>query len=450
LWQEGLFLTPHHFQQWNDYQDNRLESRISSIVAFDWGLTELDVNVEGLANGQISLVSCRGVLPGGEIFALPGTEELPPARELRDHVQPGTETLDVFLALPARRSGSPNVSPGGGAGAESARYIQDSILVADENTGGNEQDVGVARRNFRLIFGPECDETDTDRIQIARLRQTGEGLMELDDSYIPPCLHVGASQRLKAILLRLIEVLHAKSSSLSEQRSQRSVGLAEFGTSDIGSFWLLNIVNTFIPALEHFDRNPRAHPEIVFLSMAQLAGALMTFAPTGHPKDLPKYNHLDLQTTFSGLEDSIHSLLGVVVPVGAIQIPLEKESESKFTGRIADDQVLDAAQVFLAGKADVPEHQLIDELQKQSKISSIDKIDSLLGLALPGVALDHCPVPPAPLRVKLGYQYFRLEIRGDPESRKHWDEICKARTIAIRIPGKRFPGLELELWSIKE
>jgi type VI secretion system protein ImpJ len=251
-------------------------------------------------------------------------------------------------------------------------------------------------------------------------------------------------------MLRLIEVLHAKSSSLSEQRSQRSMGLAEFAASDMGNFWLLNIVNTFIPVLEHFDRNQRTHPEIVFLSMAQMAGALMTFAPTGHPKDLPKYNHLDLQATFTGLEDSIHSLLGVVVPVGAIQIPLEKESESKFTGRIADDQVLEAAQVFLAGKADVPEHQLIDELQKQSKISSIDKIDSLLGLALPGVALDHCPVPPSPLRVKLGYQYFRLEIRGDQESQKHWEEICRSRTIAIRIPGKRFPGLELELWSIKE
>ena len=28
--------------------------------------------------------------------------------------------------------------------------------------------------------------------------------------------------------------------------------------------------------------------------------------------------------------------------------------------------------------------------------------------------------------------------------------ICKSRTLAIRVPGQRFPGLTLELWSIKE
>jgi len=33
----------------------------------------------------------------------------------------------------------------------------------------------------------------------------------------------------------------------------------------------------------------------------------------------------------------------------------------------------------------------------------------------------------------------------------HWDAICKSRNIAIRIPNpKRFAGLKLELWSIKD
>jgi predicted component of type VI protein secretion system len=70
---------------------------------------------------------------------------------------------------------------------------------------------------------------------------------------------------------------------------------------------------------------------------------------------------------------------------------------------------------------------LIMELPQQAKISSIDRIESLLGLALPGVGLVHRPVPPSPLRVKLGFQYFRLENQGTPEMQLHWDAICKSR-----------------------
>jgi type VI secretion system protein ImpJ len=218
----------------------------------------------------------------------------------------------------------------------------------------------------------------------------------------------------------------------------------------LGNLWLLHTVNSAIPIIDHYHRVRQSHPEILFVSLAQLAGALMTYSPSAHPRDLPYYDHYNLSKTFLGLEKAIQELLKAVVPTGAVEIPLERESDSKFTARIVDDQLLVSAQVFLAAKADIPEHQLIEELPRQAKISSVDKISSLLGLALPGVALVHRPIPPNPLRVKLGLQYFRMESRGDAESQMHWDAICKSRTLTIRVPGQRFPGLKLELWSIKE
>jgi type VI secretion system protein ImpJ len=166
---------------------------------------------------------------------------------------------------------------------------------------------------------------------------------------------------------------------------------------------------------------------------------------------LPRYNHNNLALTFVTLEEKIQELLKTVIPTGAVQIPLKRESESKFTGQIVDDQLVVGAQVILAASAEMSEGLLITELPQQAKISSIDRIESLLGLALPGVGLVHRPVPPSPLRVKLGYHYFRLESQGTPEMQLHWDAICKSRNLAIRIPNpKRFAGLKLELWSIKE
>ncbi len=449
LWTEGMFLSPHHFQQWDRYQEQVIDARLESLAAFGWGLTQLEINEEGLANGHFSVVKCSGVFPDGTVFDVPYADEPVPARVFKGVLDPAVQTVDVFLALPSKYTASPNLSVDGGGDSQPTRYREGTMNIADENTGANEREVAIARRNLKLLLGEEPLEI-YDHIQVARLKQDNSGSVTLDDTYVPPCLHISSSELLTSMIRRLLEMLHAKSSSLSETRSQRTTGLVEYSSSDLGNFWLLHTVNSFIPILDHYYRVPQTHPEMLFTSLAQLAGALTTFSPSAQPKDLPNYNHNNLSSTFRGLEKAIHELLRAVVPTGAVEIPLTKESDSKFTAQIESDQVLVGSQIFLAAKADLPEHQLIRELTKQAKISSIDQISSLLGLALPGVSLSHSPTPPAPLRVKLGHQYFRLESRSDSESRKHWEEICKSRTLAIRVPGQRFPNLTLELWSIKE
>jgi type VI secretion system protein ImpJ len=280
--------------------------------------------------------------------------------------------------------------------------------------------------------------------------QGGDGTFSLDETFIPPVLRLQASATLVRVVRRLLEALHNKSTALSELRSQRTTGLLDFGSSDLGQAWLLTIVNSFIPLLNHYSRHPRSHPEALFVSLARFAGQLTTFSSSTHPRDLPDYDHLDLSRTFLGLEKVVQDVLRLTVASGAVEIPLQRETDSKFSAAILDDQLLQGSQLFLAARADVPEHQLIEELPRQAKISSAERIMALLGLALPGVAIVYQPAPPPALRVKLGMHYFRLESRGDPENRKHWEYICGARNVVIRVPGQRFPNLRLELWAIKE
>ncbi|MEW5980284.1 MAG: type VI secretion system baseplate subunit TssK [Acidobacteriota bacterium] len=450
LWTEGMFLTPHHFQQWDHYHESDLDFHLKALTPHAWGLTELEIHRESLANGQFTLTRCAGILPGGMAFNIPESEEAPPTRSVEGHFDAAAKSLDVFLGIGLRRDGSPNVSETGKEGPRPTRFRTDVVKIADGVTGENEREVAVVQQNLKVLFGDEA-VSDYECIKIAELKRTGQGLMALEETYIPPCLRISASGFLRDMVLRLLEILHAKSSSLAGERGQRTRGLAEFSTSDVANFWLLHTVNSFIPVVDHYYRTVRTHPEQLFLALAQLAGELMTFSPSGDPRDLPKYNHTNLALTFVKLDEVIQELLKTVIPTGAVQIPLRKESESKFTGQIVDDQLLIGAQVFLAASAEISEGQLITELPQQAKISSMDRIESLLGLALPGVGLTHRPVPPSPLRVKLDYQYFRLESQGSPEMQQHWDSICKSRTIAIRIPNpKRFTGLKLELWSIKE
>ena len=59
VWSEGLFLTPHLFQQADRYRDNILHSRLKSLAQFYWGLSEFEIDREGLASGFLFIVSVQ-------------------------------------------------------------------------------------------------------------------------------------------------------------------------------------------------------------------------------------------------------------------------------------------------------------------------------------------------------------------------------------------------------
>ena len=71
MWQEGMLMRPHHFQQqqrYNDYLDNQ---RFRAMNDLSWGFTELTLNNELLAQGKIMIDSASGTLPDGTVFSIP-------------------------------------------------------------------------------------------------------------------------------------------------------------------------------------------------------------------------------------------------------------------------------------------------------------------------------------------------------------------------------------------
>ena len=55
----------------------------------------------------------------------------------------------------------------------------------------------------------------------------------------------------------------------------------------------------------------------------------------------------------------------------------------------------------------------------------------LVRRALPGMALNHLPVPPAAIRAEADKQYFSLELSGPC-----WDHIQQTRRVGVYIPGE--------------
>jgi type VI secretion system protein ImpJ len=439
VWSEGMFLTPHLFQQADQYYEGLLDFRLKSLGSFYWGLSDLEIDRDALANGQLTLSRCVGILPDGLPVRIPDGDEPPEGRSFKANFPPAVDKLDVFLAIPNSRPGSVNFQLGNGPQGSPLRYDTKVVRVADETSEGNEYEIPIARKNFRILLSGEAlDETVW--VKVAEVVRTPSGGFDLEPSYVPPSLTLSASGRLMAILHRLLELLAARSTSLSQQRRH----VADFGTSDVANFWLLHTINSAIPALSHFHKAPVRHPEQLYVVLAQLAGELSTFALQVDARDLPAYDHTNLGQTFSELEKKIVFLLETVIPTKYVLIPLERTADFLHLGRIHDDRLLKGAQFYLGANAQVPATKLIEEMPAKAKISSPDQINSLIGRAVRGVELTHEPVPPSAIPVKTGFKYFHLSAQG-----RWWEAIGTAKALAIYLPDE-FPDLRLELVAIKE
>jgi type VI secretion system protein ImpJ len=276
VWNEGMLLMPHHFQQWDNYHEALLNSRINSLMPFNYGVLDLHINHESVANGNFQLIICRAVMPDGLLINIPDSDPEPSLRPIIEHFTPETERLGVYLAVPAQKFGGANFQANGAPANVNVRFLQEGALVKDETTGTNEQPVAFAKPNLRIIFDDELRDGWT-AIKIAELERTPTGKFQISDKYIPPILNVSASQWLTNVFRQIIEVLITKSSVLSEQRRQSRASLADFTTSEVASFWLLHTVNSAIPTLTHYFYSPLLHPEKLYLKLAELVGELDDF-----------------------------------------------------------------------------------------------------------------------------------------------------------------------------
>ncbi len=442
VWNEGMLLTPHHFQQWDNYNEELLNSRLRAMMPFEYGVLDLQINREAVANGNFQITNCTVVLSDGLLINVPDTEAVPDLRPVGNHFHPEKEKLGVHLAIPAKKIGEANYQANGAKANINLRFLQEGALVKDETTGTNEQPLALAKTNLRIIFDDELRDGFTS-IKIAELERTPTGQLKISEEYIPPVLKVSASNWLVNMLRQLVEILITKSGSLGEQRRQRNASLADFTTSEVAIFWLLHTINNSIPSMSHYFRSPLLHPEPLYLEMARLVGQLMTFATEFHPKDIVKYEHDDLYFTFSNLSAMLKELLETVIPSRCVPIPLEKTRETLYVGRIDDERLLKEAGFYLAVRAQMPESKLIEGVPRVVKIASRDVIDSVIGSALPGVVLTHSNPPPAPIPARVGFRYFMLDTIGP-----YWNGIKGSKVIAVYVPDE-IPDEKLEMYAVK-
>jgi type VI secretion system protein ImpJ len=442
-WYEGMTLDPHHFQQWERHHRFDLDMRIRSIMPLTWGFAALDLDREALANGQIRVRSCRGITQDGYYFDCPANHTLPQTQAVKEHFAPSSDRLRVYLALPAEQARGRNVQLEGTPENRPTRFTVENITLTDDNTGASEREIGTCSPNLKIVFGNDSLD-DYSILQVAEVVRAQDGTYSLSEKFVPPCLAIGSSENLMRVVRMLLELLIAKSDSLSERRRQQSAAQGEMTAMEMTAMGILQIINSFIPPLRYQYTTATCHPEEIYLELSSLSGQLLTYAPDMEirPANLPMYDHADSGECFAALSAILLRLLDTVLSANFVRIPLERQTESQWVARIQDQRLLTGAHFYLAASGEVPERKLVDELPLRMKVSGAEDIATLVSAALPGLPMTHTSRPPAGLPLRPGLQYYHLEKSG-----RLWDSIVRSNNVAIFVPAD-FRSVRFELMAV--
>ena len=442
VWSEGMHLAQQHFQVQNSYFELLAATALRTLFPTGYGVASCLLDDDALLNGTVNITAGMGIMPDGLPFAFPD-EPAPKPLAVGEIFSPTQSAHTLLLAVPEETPGRANCVLPGQTDGVAMRFTAEQRPVPDENTGFDARPVNFARKNFRFLIDSEPHE-GLITMPIARIQRDGAGHFVYDPGFIGPSLRIGASRRLRELVARLVDALEASTSAIVAERAA-SAGQAEYSAREISGFWYVHAIHTATPILRHWLTTGDAHPEELYLRLAQLAGALCTFSLHAHPRDLPAYDHDAPERCFADLDRHIRRHLDVYRPSNAVTLPIRPMGESLFSATVSDARCFaPGAHWFLGVRAKAPAAEIVARTGKLVKICSAKVIARLVKEAYPGMAIEHVPVPPADLSPRIGTQYFAVQ-RTDP----CWKSIVDSSEVGLYIPAA-LPEPELELKVILE
>ncbi len=437
IWSEGMFLNPHHFQQQERYIERYIDGKCTAYGAYGWGIHHIEIDQELLKLGKISLINAKGVFPDGTPFSFPDQNDLPPVFEVPEN----THDKIVYLAIPVKRPGAIDVLPEKETQGL-ARYYSSKQSVRDTSIeGGDNTEIDIGKLRMRLLLESD-DMSGYAGIGILRISEAREDKnILLDEEYIPTCFDCHASAKLSGFLSELAGLLHHRGESIAGRLADTQRG----GTAEIADYMLLQLVNRLEPLTLHLSQMQGLHPVELYSEVVQMVGELSTFVTTNkRPPVFPPFMHDNLQTTFVPIINALRQCLSMVYEQTASALTLVEKKFGIRVAQISDRTLIDSAMFVLAVRANIPENKIQTLFPAQVKVGPVDRIRQLVNAAMPGIPLKVLPVAPRQIPYHSGYTYFEFERNNN-----YWKELRHSGGIALHIGGD-FPGLELELWTIRQ
>ncbi len=222
------------------------------------------------------------------------------------------------------------------------------------------------------------------------------------------------------------EQITARCRGLEEYNQPRGWYIQEGDANALTYLLALRSLNRCVPLLHHIADTPHVHPWNVYALLRELVGELSTFTDRidclGRLKDgtplVPPYANerpgacfLDAQTWVVELLNAIMVGAENVIPSGGTGIISTPAPRDLFDSR---------SQAYLLLRSGSPKEELEGLVHRTVKISSVERMPTLVRRALPGMSLDQISVVPPGLPRRPDSLYFKLD-----RSSTDWEDIQK-------------------------
>lgn len=436
FWHQGLFLQPQHFQLLERSLQSLLLPFQDFIEPHFWGIGEVEVQKAALGTRTFGILRGNMVFPDGTHAVFPGNAVVDP-RPFEDAWVDGGRPLNVYLGLKKWNGSGENVTV-----LERMENIQkaptrfvsqaDPEDVADLHSPGPLGQVKRLYYALKIFWESEIDILgDHLLIPVARLERMGEEI-RLSQQYVPPALSLAGSGLLIKTVKEVRDQITARSRQLEELKSQRGIQTAEFGSRDMVYLLALRSLNRYVPVLTHLTEVQHVHPWAVFGLLRQLIGELSTFSEKvdvmGSQESgvsLPPYDHQALWECFSSAQALISQLLDEITAGPEYVISLVFDG-TYFAAELKPAIFEGRNRFYLVFRTEADPKMVLQYVTTIAKLSSRAHMPILIARALPGIKVEHLPVPPQELPRRAHSIYFSVDVHSDL-----WPLVQKGQNIAL-------------------
>jgi len=437
FWHQGLFLQPQHFQLLNLSFQSLLAPFHQFMGPYFWGVGEFEIQKASLGLKIFNLLKGTFLFPDGTFVAFPGNGIIE-ARPFEEAWVEGGKPMNVLIGLKKWNSAGENVTVVNKLEELSeitTRFVTtpNPEEVRDLHSGGPSGQVKRLHYLLKIFWEAERAQLgDYVLIPIAQLERMGEEI-RLSQRFIPPSLTIFSSETLLLLIKEIRDQLTARAHQLEEYKSQRGIQTAEFGSRDMVYLLALRSLNRYVPPLFHMTEVQQVHPWAVYGLLRQLIGELSSFSERinvmAELKDgtriLPHYDHLNLWECFSSAQETLIGLLDEITAGPEYVIRLLYDGT--YYAAVLKPEIFEGRNRFyLVLKTEEDPKLALKSIETMAKLSAREHLPILIARALPGIGLEHLPVPPQELPRRANSIYFSVNHHSD-----QWPLVQKNKNIAL-------------------
>jgi len=443
-WYEGLFLQPHHLQAADRHWAEVIHTSQQWGNPYNYGLHDFEFSKDALANNQFEVSRLEARMRDGTLVRVDASQELD-RLGLKDAVSDVGKAMAnleeafeqeavvrVYVGVPKLNLARANVAAG--EAPVPRRYRQTNLVLADQSTGGNEQEVRLLELNVRLLLSTQ-DLSGYEVLPIAQVRRAGAGESRprLDEDYVPPVLSIDAWPRLGRDIVRgIYDMIGEQIDVFSQQVTGRGIGLESRDQGDSERILMLSRLNEAQGTLGVLAFAQGFHPLTAYMVLCNIVGKLSIFGEARRLEELPPYDHDDLARIFSVVKERIARLLNSVqayeyeqryfVGVGlGMQVSLEpKWFNSDWEWYIG---------VHMGDLTQQECRELLSPGQLDWKFGSSRQVEVLFRQRAEGLHLIPLDRPIRALPVRPDWMYYEVPRRDIPA----WRDVQETQTLAMRL-----------------